>query len=134
MNRLGEAEAALAAQKDVVQGKSGALAVATESESASAAVLAGRRSEHEASQATVATLQGEKSAIETAFAEHFKPMEEGEGKAHLKKLEPFLKQIEIESTLLTALPSTCAKSKGTGHQAPGIGHRTPDTGHRAPDT
>jgi len=108
---VGDAEVALAARKAVAQGKAGALAEATEGESASETVLAVKRLEHAASQATVATLQDEKSAIETAFAEHFKPIEEGEGKAHLKKLEPFLKQIEIESTLLTALPSTCGKSK-----------------------
>jgi len=106
-----EAEAALAAQKVVVETKSNALVEATAAENASSTDLSTKRSEHAASQAAVEKLQGDKTAIESAFAEHFKPMEEGEGKAHLKKLEPFLKQIEIESTLLTALPSTCAKNK-----------------------
>jgi hypothetical protein len=106
-----DAEAALAAQKVVVETKRNALAEATTAESASSADLSTKRSEHATSQAAVEKLQGDKTAIESAFAEHFKPMEEGEGKSHLKQLEPFLKQIEIESTLLTALPSTCAKSK-----------------------
>merc|ERR1719183_1083654 len=56
-------------------------------------------------------MQKDKTAIDSAFAEHFPPIQEGEGKAHLKKLEPFLKKIEIESTLLTALPSSVAKAK-----------------------
>merc|ERR1711924_294520 len=56
-------------------------------------------------------MKSEKESITAAFAEHFDPMEAGEGKAHFKRLEPFLKKIDIESTLLQALPSSCAKAK-----------------------
>jgi len=105
------AESALAAQKDVAQAKKAALEQATNAERESEVNLLLKRSDHKEGQDKLAEMTKEKTAIESAFAEHFKPIEEGESKAHLKKLEPFLKRLEIESTLLTALPSTCGKTK-----------------------
>jgi len=105
------ADAAVAAQKDVVEAKKTALEEATAAEKASAESLKTQQADDKAAKAALETMQKDKTAIDSAFAEHFPPIQEGEGKAHLKKLEPFLKKIEIESTLLTALPSTCAKSK-----------------------
>jgi len=106
-------EAALAAQKDTVEAKK-----LVESTAMGASQASEKKLQEESSAKSLAVeklghMQTEKVAIESAFAEHFKPMEDGEAsaKAHLKKLEPFLKKIEIESTLLTALPSTCAKLK-----------------------
>jgi len=105
------AENALAAQKNVVEAKKTALAEATEAEKASATGLTEKRAEQTNAATNLATMETEKVSIEAAFAEHFGALEEGKAKAALKKLEPFLKKIEIESTLLTALPSCCAKSK-----------------------
>jgi len=106
-------DAALAAQKDTVEAKK-----LVESTAMGASQASEKKLQEESSAKSLAVeklghMQTEKVAIESAFAEHFKPMEDGEAsaKAHLKKLEPFLKKIEIESTLLTALPSTCAKLK-----------------------
>lgn len=105
------AEAALAAQKAVVESRKTALVEATSAESSSGKTFAGLKTERTAALEAAEVMQKEKTAIEAAFAEHFGPMEEGEGKAHLKKLEPFLKKIEIEGTLLQALPSSVAKAK-----------------------
>jgi len=106
-----ESEHAHNSQKDVVTARNSALAEAKVHESDGAKKSSDLHAERTAAQANLATMQQEKNAIETAFVEHFKPMEEGDGKAHLKKLEPFLKMIEIESTLLTALPSSVGKAK-----------------------
>jgi len=106
-----ETEHARNSQKVVVTAKAESLAQAKVAESESAKKSSDLHAERTSGQANIATMQKEKDAIETAFAEHFKPMEEGDGKAHLKKLEPFLKMIEIESTLLTALPSSVGKAK-----------------------
>lgn len=105
------AEAALTAQKDVAEAKKNALADATEADKASTATLSEKRAEQKNAEKKFVALETDKAAIEAAFAEHFPPMEEGESKAHYKKLEPFLKKIEVESTLLTALPACCAKTK-----------------------
>lgn len=106
-----ETEHAHNSQKDVVTARNSALAEAKVQASGSAKASSELHAERTSAEANLATMQTEKNAIETAFAEHFKPMEEGDGKAHLKKLEPFLKMIEIESTLLTALPSSVGKAK-----------------------
>jgi len=115
--RVSSADAALAAQTDVVAAKKTALEEATAAEKASAASFKTQQADDKTAKAALETMITDKDAITSAFAEHFPPISAGEedgkatGKAHLKKLEPFLKKIEIESTLLTALPSTCAKSK-----------------------
>lgn len=105
------AEAGLAAQKDVVQSRKTALVEATEAEKSSGNILSTLKTERTTATEAAAQMAAEQTAIAAAFAEHFGPMEEGEGKAHFKKLEPFLKKIELEDTLLKALPSTVAKAK-----------------------
>lgn len=107
-----QAETALANAKDTVAAKSAALVDATAAEKASAEHLAKTRSEDKEATEKAAQVVANKIAIEGAVAEHLQPIENGEGgKQHFKKFEPFLKQIELESTLLTALPSTCGKAK-----------------------
>merc|ERR1719440_770456 len=107
-----QAETALANQKDTVAAKNAALVDATAAEKASAEHLAKTRSDDKEATEKSAQMVANKAAIEGAVGEHLKPIEDGEGgKQHFKKLEPFLKQIELESTLLTALPSTCGKAK-----------------------
>jgi len=60
--------------------------------------------------AKLQTAQVEKVAIESAFENHFTPMKTEAAGPHFKELEPFLKKIAMEESLLIALPSTCAKS------------------------
>lgn len=105
------AEAAVATQNQVVQGAKSALAEKTAATNASLATLSDQRAEHETLNAKFAVAQAEKSALEAAFEEHFKPMKEGAAGQHFKGLEPHLKSVEIESSLLIAVPSSCAKSK-----------------------
>jgi len=104
-------EKALVAQQEVVAAKKAALEQATEADKGSAATFKEKVKAVEDGAKKAAEMKDEKEAISAAFAEHFPPCQEGEAKAHYKKLEPFLKKIKIESTLLTALPSCCAKSK-----------------------
>jgi len=105
------AEAALATQKDVAEAKKNALADAMAADQASTANLSGTRALQQSGENIFVQMQTDKDAIQAAFAEHFPPMEEGESKAHYKKLEPFLKKIEVEASLLTSLPACCSKSK-----------------------
>jgi len=106
-----DSEDALASQKEVAQVAKDTLADATVVERASLAALTERRADQKASTDKLAHAQETKFALEAAFGAHFKPIEDGAPGSHFKQLEPFLKQIEIEASLLTALPSSCAKTK-----------------------
>jgi len=106
-----EAEMALAAQKELVQTAKLALAEATTAANASRTTLTELRSEQTTGDAKLAHAQEMKTGLESAFELHFKPMKEDAAGPHFKELEPFLKSIEMEESLLIALPSTCAKSK-----------------------
>lgn len=60
---------------------------------------------------TLAALQKQKTAIETAYQEHFKePMEASHG-PHLNFLMPFIEILGFEESLISALPSCCVKTK-----------------------
>lgn len=106
-----DAETAVVAQKEVVQSVKNVLAEATATVNASSATLSDRRTEQTTLDAKLAQAKAEKSGLEAAFEEHFKPIKEGAAGQHFKGLEPYLKMIEIESSLLIALPSSCAKGK-----------------------
>ena len=47
-----------------------------------------KRAEHKTLDASLARAQTEKSALESSFEEHFKPMKEGAAGAHYKGIEP----------------------------------------------
>lgn len=107
-----EAEENLKNAKEVALAKATALANAMEEENASQKNLNSLRTAQTEADSKFGSMKTEKEEINAAVAEHYGPIEEGEdGKAHYKKLEPFLVKIDIESTLLKALPSTCAKKK-----------------------
>lgn len=108
---VNEAEAALQTQKDAVHVAKSLLADATAAANASWKVLTDRRAEQKTSAAKLARAQEEKNALESAFEAHFKPLTEGASNEHFKGLEPHLKNIDIETSLLIALPSSCAKPK-----------------------
>jgi len=105
------AEAALAGQKEVVDKAKTALAEATENARTSVSSLAALNTAKRDADVKLCSTKGEKQALESAFETHFKvPMEKGKG-PNFRKLEPFLQQIEVESSLITALPSTCVKTR-----------------------
>jgi len=106
-----DSEAALAAQKDVVEAKTNAQADAHGDHNFCSNMLSTKRTEQKTGEKKFVEMQKDETAISAAFKEHFPPMEEGESKAHYKKLEPFLKKLSLEATLLTALPSCCSKTK-----------------------
>lgn len=105
------AEATLAAQKDVLETKKGHLDEMTTAENASLETLADKEKVKAAGDAKVASLEADKAALESAFQVHFQvPMEANEG-PHFKELEPFLQTMDIEKSLFSTLPGTCAKTK-----------------------
>jgi chromosome segregation ATPase len=107
-----ELEFALNDQQEVVEKANGMLADKTTLANASTAALAGRKDAQTAGDKKMEEAKKQKAALEAAFETHFKaPMAEGLAGPHFNELEPFLNTIEIEASLLTALPSSCAKSK-----------------------
>jgi len=110
-NAVDEAVGDLAAQKDVVQNAKSALADATIAANASRDAVSNLRSEQTSADAKLECAREEKTALESAFENHFKPMKEDAAGPHFQELEPLLKKLVMEESLLIALPSTCAKSK-----------------------
>jgi chromosome segregation ATPase len=110
-SKVCEAETALAAQRDALQTAKCSLAEATTTANASRDKLTQLRAEQESGDAKLAAAKNDKSSLESAFENHFKPMKEDAAGPHFKELEPFLKTFDMEESLLIALPSTCAKSK-----------------------
>jgi len=105
------AEAALDAQKAVVESAGSSLTEKKDAANAASTAFLSLEEEQAKCKAKLASTQDEKNALEPAFEAHFKvPMEEGAG-PHFKDLQPFLKQIDMEASLLKAIPSVCSKSK-----------------------
>jgi hypothetical protein len=104
-----ECEIALTAQKDVVDVSKRSMAEVSSIAKASSDALAEKRASRKAANENMTRTKEEKAAIEAAFETHFKaPFEQG---PHYQELEPFLKQLDLEASLVTALPSSCAKPK-----------------------
>jgi len=58
-----------------------------------------------------AELEKERSSIEIAYKEHFlAPVEANEGPRHIF-LQPFLEKLNLEESLIQAMPSSCVKTK-----------------------
>lgn len=58
-----------------------------------------------------AALEKQKAAIDAAYQQHFKaPMDANEG-PHQAELKPFIKNLGLEESLTSALPSSCLKTK-----------------------
>jgi len=109
-NSVTAAEVTLMSQKDTAEAAKLLLADATTAVSASFSTLTERRAEQKSSSAKLEHTQAEKTALESAFEAHFKPMKEGAAGEHFKGLEPLLKNLDVESSLVIALPSVCSKS------------------------
>lgn len=110
-NAVSQAEAATATQKDTVEAAKLLLTDATAAANASWDALTDHREKQSITVAKLADVKAEKASLELAFTEHFMPMKEEAAGEHYQGLEPYLKNIEIEATLLIALPSSCSKSK-----------------------
>jgi len=111
LSTVKEAEGTLAVQKEAVQTANASLADATAAANATLEILTERQSEQTTSETNLASIEEAKIALENAFQVHFQtPMEAGEGPHH-KELEPFLQNMEIETSMHSTLPGTCAKSK-----------------------
>jgi len=110
-NAVKEAESALDAQKEVVQSAKCLLAAATEAANTASSTLLTAQTEQKAGDSKLSSTIDEKATFESTFQAHFKtPMEEGAG-PNFKELQPLLKQIEMEASLMKSLPVSCSKSK-----------------------
>lgn len=110
-NAVTEAESALEAQKEVVQSSKCLLAEATEAANAASQTLLTAQAEQKAGETKLASTTEQKANFEASFQANFKtPMEGGAG-PNFKELQPLLKHIEMEASLLKALPLSCSKSK-----------------------
>lgn len=111
LNVAKEAAHALEVQTNVVGNVLQSLEAATDARDSAwkAALMA--QTENCAGESKLASAVGDKATLETVFEAHFKvPMQDGKG-PHFKDLQFFLKQIEVDTALLQALPKTCAKDK-----------------------
>jgi len=107
-----EAEVAVAAQQEVSEASKERSASAVSAVEASQTALSECIAAQKAGNEQAAADKEQKDALEVAFEKHFKtPMAEGTAGPDFAGLEPFLKTIDIEASLLTALPSTCTKPK-----------------------
>jgi len=107
IKKVKELESALESQKSAVDVSRSSFEQASSIEKASTDALEEKRSAHRAADDKLMEAKDAKNGLEGAFENH--------GKAELglswKQLEPFVKQLEIEISLLSALPSTCGKPK-----------------------
>jgi hypothetical protein len=104
------AETALTAQTEAVESATSLFVDATAAANACTNALAERRAEQQASGSKLAGLESEKAGLEGAMEAHFVPMKEGVAGEHLESLQPHLKNLNVEASLLIALPTTCTKS------------------------
>jgi chromosome segregation ATPase len=105
---LTEAEAALTTHKEVLHTMKCALAEAATAANSSRTILTDLTREQKEADTKLQSAREEKGSLESAFENHFKPMKDDAAGPHFKELEPFLKKIQMEESLLIALPSTCA--------------------------
>lgn len=112
LERIVQAAAAtLTAKTEACQAASAALADATATATAGNEALTERQSAQKKSETELASLQESKANLEQAFQTHFQvPMEAGQG-PNFKELEPFIKTMDLEKSMLQTLPGTCGKSK-----------------------
>jgi len=109
---VSEAQAAFDVQIEKVQLAKSILADATSAADASLQVVNDRQEDRTKGDAKMKSAMDGKLALESAFQTHFRqPMDEGVRGPSFKELEPFLHDIELEPSLATALPSSCAKAK-----------------------
>jgi len=105
------ADAASEAQKVVVQSAESAHAERMEAANVASQALAALQEQQKTCETNLASTKEEKDALEPAYQTHFAaPMQGGAG-PHFKELQPFLKKIDMEASLLKAIPSVCSKSK-----------------------
>merc|ERR1719440_951552 len=75
------------------------------------AALSEAQSLQEQSATTHTVLEKERVAIDAAYQEHFKtPTDNDQGPNHIL-LKPFIETLGLEESLMSALPSSCVKTK-----------------------
>jgi chromosome segregation ATPase len=112
-NAASEAERDLAAQKDVVQSAKSALADATIAANASRDTVSSLRTEQANADSKLACAREEKTALESAFEDHFKPMKDDAAGPHFKELEPLLKKTCHGGVFAHSLAFDLCKIQGT---------------------
>jgi len=110
VSKVQAAESTVASKKEAVQAAHTAYTDADAAEKTSSEEFASKKKVYDEAAGNLSSVQKEKGALEEAFEAHFKtPMAAGQG-PHFKQLEPFLKTMDIEKSMLHTLPGTCAKA------------------------
>jgi chromosome segregation ATPase len=108
-----EANAALNTQREATEAAKSALSDATKAMSDSQLALTEKQENQKVGDEKLTATRENKDALESAFKEHYQtPMEKLEA-PNYNGLEPFLSQLNIEQSLLSSLPGTCAKDKAS---------------------
>jgi|Transcript_17398 hypothetical protein len=102
---------AVSNQKEITDAAKSALDDATKAMDESQQALTEKQNAQKSGDENLTTTRANKNSLEVVFKEHFQtPMEKSEA-PNYGALEPFLHQLDIEQSLLTALPGTCEKDK-----------------------
>jgi hypothetical protein len=108
-----EATVALNTQRETTEAAKSALNDATKAMNDSQQVLTEKQAMQKAGDEKLTNTRENKDALEAAFKEHYQtPMEQSEA-PNYNGLEPFLRQLNIEQSLLSSLPGTCTKDKAS---------------------
>jgi len=111
VQRVNDAKVLLEEKKAAKKAAHAAHENAKASTKAAADALAAAMELQNKSEATHSTFEKDKAAIDAAYLEHFKiPMEANTGPHHIF-LKPFLETLDLEEALMSALPSSCVKTK-----------------------
>jgi len=111
MQTLDGAKATLEAKRADFLASHTAREEAKASVQAAETALAEANAEQKKGDANHAALEKQKASIDAAYQEHFKaPMDANEG-PHQAELKPFIKNLGLEESLTSALPSSCLKTK-----------------------
>mmetsp|Transcript_113594 Transcript_113594/g.275898 ORF Transcript_113594/g.275898 Transcript_113594/m.275898 type:complete len:357 (+) Transcript_113594:71-1141(+) len=114
--KIAEAKSVVDGKAEGVNGKQTDLAAAREAVQDAEAKLEAALAAQKAGDSELTKASDAKEKLEAALAEDlsFLKTEEGfepaEAKAHMKKLTPIAKQLQLDESLLTALPSACTQA------------------------
>lgn len=112
--KVSEAEDLLAASAELVEERRRALSTASQEVLATKTALNEAQEVRRQGDAAMLTVSKDKEAVEVALEENFRPLKDGtwetaQAKAHIGALVPLVKRINLEMSLVTALPSSCTK-------------------------
>lgn len=111
-SKVTDADQELAERVVKVEERKKVLAVASQEVLSAKAGAAEAKEAQRRSAIAADTLVAEKKAVEAILEEHFKPLKDGTWEAaqvHISALLPLAKRIDLDASLVSAMPSSCTK-------------------------